>query len=204
FFGDYEGARTRQGTTLNSSVPSVRQLSGDFSAGRPIFDPLTTAINPANAGQFIRTQFPGNMVPASRMSPQSLYFKPWFPTPNSGANFFVYSPSLLLDTDKFDIKISPRLTANDSLVGRYSFVDNTERDVQGYPALGYYPLHSRAQNVGLTYLHTFTPNITAEFTASYYRMYFLLLNASNFNGQNVIHQPGIHGYTLLSLFQPAP
>jgi hypothetical protein len=30
FFADYEGARTRQGTTINSNVPSVTQLAGDF------------------------------------------------------------------------------------------------------------------------------------------------------------------------------
>ena len=76
FFADYEGARTRQGTTQNSNVPSVQQLNGDFSGGRPIFDPLTTAINPANPSQFVRTQFPGNAIPANRMSPQALFFKP--------------------------------------------------------------------------------------------------------------------------------
>src|SRR6266481_7459558 len=203
FFADYEGARTRQGTTQNSNVPSVQQLNGNFSGGRPIFDPLTTMVNPANASQFVRTQFPGNIIPASRMSPQALFFKPLFPVPNNGPNLFVYSPPLSLDTDKFDIKISPRLTAKDSLVSRYSYVDNTEKDVQGYPALGYYPLHSRSQNVGLTYLHIFSPSITSETTYSYYRTYFLLLNASAFNGQNVVKQAGITGYDGISDLQPA-
>jgi hypothetical protein len=89
FFADYEGARTRQGTTQNSNVPSVQQLNGDFSGGRPIFDPLTTTVNPANASQFVRTQFPGNVIPASRMSAQALYFKPLFPVPNNGPSLFV-------------------------------------------------------------------------------------------------------------------
>src|SRR6266566_4902554 len=109
FFADYEGARTRQGTTFNSNVPSLPQLNGNFSGGRPIFDPLTTVVNPANASQFVRTQFPGNIIPASRMSPQALFFKPLFPVPNNGANLFVYSPPLSLDTDKFAIKVSPHL-----------------------------------------------------------------------------------------------
>ena len=203
FFADYEGARTRQGTTQNSSVPSVQQLNGDFSAGRPIFDPLTTAVNPANASQFVRTQFPGNIIPASRMSAQALFFEPLFPVANNGPNLFVYSPPLSLDTDKFDIKVSPHLTAKDSLVSRYSYVDNTEKDVQGYPKLGYYPLHSRSQNAGLTYLHIFSPTITSETTYSYYRTYFLLLNASAFNGQNVVQQAGITGYEGISNLQPA-
>src|SRR5712692_166563 len=156
FFADYEGARTRQGTTFNSNIPSLQQLNGNFIGARPIFDPLTTRVNPANAGQFLRDQFPGNVIPPNRQSPQALYFKPWFPAPTNGANLFVYSPPLSLDTNKFDIKVSPRITAKDSLVSRYSYVDNTEQDPQAYPALGYYPLHSRSQNVGLSYLHIFS------------------------------------------------
>jgi hypothetical protein len=203
FFGDYEGARTRQGTTQNSNVPSVQQLNGDFSGGRPIFDPLSTMVNPANPSQFIRTQFPGNIIPANRQSPQALYFKSWFPVPNNGPGLFVYSPSLSLDTNKFDIKATVHMTAKDSLVSRYSFVDNTENDVQGYPALGTYPLHSRSQDAGLTYLHIFSPSITAEGTFSYYRTYFLLLNASAFNGQNIVQKAGITGYEGISDLQPA-
>ena len=109
FFGDYEGARTRQGTTFNSNVPSLQQLDGNFSAGRAIFDPLTTRVNPANSSQFMRDQFPGNIIPTSRRSPQALYFKSWFPTPNNGPGLYAYSPALSLNTDKFDIKVSPRL-----------------------------------------------------------------------------------------------
>src|SRR5882762_1353767 len=203
FFADYEGARTRQGTTFNSNVPSLQQLNGNFSGARPIFDPLTTRVNPANASQFIRDQFPGNVIPPNRQSAQALYFKPWFPTPTNGANLFVYSPPLSLDTNKFDIKVSPRITAKDSLVSRYSFVDNTEQDPQAYPALGYYPLHSRSQNVGLSYLHIFSPTLTAEVGANYYRMFFYFLNASNFNGKDVVSQAGITGYDGISSLQPA-
>src|SRR6267142_5939386 len=79
FFFDYEGGRTRQGTTFNSNVPTLQQLDGNFSGARPIFDPLSTRQNPANASQFIRDQFTGNVIPASRLSPQAQYFKSWFP-----------------------------------------------------------------------------------------------------------------------------
>ena len=137
FFADYEGARTRQGTTLQlQRSQASSNWTGISAAARPIFDPLTTRVNPANSSQFIRDQFPGNIIPANRQSPQALFFKSWFPVPNNGANLFAYSPALSLDTDKFDIKVSPRLTAKDSIVSRYSFVNNTETDPQGYPALG--------------------------------------------------------------------
>ena len=64
FFGDYEGSRTRQGSTQNSTVPTPAQLTGNFAGQRPIYDPLTTRVNPANASQFIRDPFPGNTIPA--------------------------------------------------------------------------------------------------------------------------------------------
>ncbi len=86
FFVDYEGGRTRQGTTFNNTVPSTDELAGNFSGGRPVYDPLTTRENPAVPGQFIRDQFPGNVIPASRMSPQAVYLRSIFPVPNSGVN----------------------------------------------------------------------------------------------------------------------
>jgi hypothetical protein len=203
FFFDYEGGRTRQGTTFNSNVPTLQQLDGNFSGARPIFDPLTTRQNPANASQFIRDQFPGNVIPVSHQSPQALYFKSWFPAPNNGPGLFVYSPPLSLDTNKFDIKVSPRLTAKDSLVSRYSYVGNTEQDPQAYPALGVYPLGSRSQNVGLTYVHIFSPSVTSEVTYNYYRTFFLLDNASSFIGKDVVAQAGIGGWEGLSSLHPA-
>ncbi len=203
FFADYEGDRTRQGSTQNSTIASPNELAGNFAGQRPIFDPATTRVNPANPAQFIRDPFPGNIIPSNRLSPQALYFKSWFPTPNTGTNQFIYSPALSLDTDKFDVKISPRITDKDSLVSRYSYTNNTENDVQGYPILGTYPLHSRAQNAGLTYIHIVSPNITTEATFNYYRMYFFFQNASAFLGKDVISQAGISGYENLSNQEPA-
>ncbi len=150
FFADYEGSRTRQGTTFNYVTPTAAELGGDFSGGRPVFDPLTTRPNPAAPAQFVRDPFPGGVIPANRQSPQALFFKPVFQVPNSGANRFVYSPALALDADKFDVKVNPKLGERDNLVSRYSFVHNEESDPTAYPSLGFYPLRSRSQNAGLS------------------------------------------------------
>lgn len=203
FFTDYEGGRTRQGTTFNSTVPSAQQLNGNFSGGRPIFNPHSTRENPAVPGQFIRDPFPGNVIPASALAPQALFFKSLFPIPNSGTSRYAYSPALALDTDKFDIKVSPRITAKDSLVSRYSYANNTESDPAAYPGLGSYPLHSRSQNVGLSYLHIFTPGVTWELAGNYYRTFFYFLNASAFNGKDVVSLAGISGFEGISNLQPA-
>ena len=203
FFADYEGGRTRQGTTINSTVPTTQQLAGNFAGGRPLFNPLSTRVNPAVPGQFIRDAFPGNVIPANLLSPQAQYFKSLFPAPNTGSNRYAYSPALALDTDKFDIKVSPRLTEKDSLVSRYSYANNTESDPAAYPGLGSYPLKSRSQNVGLSYLHTFSPTLSFEVAGNYYRTFFYFLNASAFNGKDVVSLAGITGFEGISNLQPA-
>ena len=203
FFGDYEGGRTRQGTTINSVVPTVGNLNGDFTGGRPIFDPLTTAVSATTAGQFTRTAFAGGVIPANRIVSQAAYFRSMFPDPNSGAGRYIFSPALSLDTDKFDVKVSPRIDEKNNIVSRYSFVNNTETDPAAYPALGNYPLRSRSQNVGLSFLHIFTPHLTWEIAGNYYRTFFYFLNASNFNGKDVVAAAGITGFEGISNLQPA-
>lgn len=86
FFGGYEGFRQRQGNLFRLTVPTEQMLRGDFSDYRnaqgqviPIYDPLTQCgafNNPACvAGQVDqRTQFPGNIIPASRINPVARRF----------------------------------------------------------------------------------------------------------------------------------
>src|SRR5262249_41980615 len=62
---------------------------------------------------------------------------------------------------------------------------------------------SRAQNAGLSYLHIFSPNITGELGYNYYRMFFYFLNASAFNGRDLVKEAGITGYDGISNLQPS-
>src|SRR5689334_14912098 len=82
-FGDYEGTRIRRAQTFNTAVPSAAMRSGDFSAlSTPIKDPLT--------GQ----PFPGNIIPAGRLSPQATFFLPFYPLANTAGGTFNFAPSL--------------------------------------------------------------------------------------------------------------
>jgi hypothetical protein len=82
-------------------------------------------------------------------------------------------------------------------------VNNTESDPAAYPALGSYPLKSRSQNVGLSYLHIFSPGVSMEVAGNYYRTFFYFLNASAFNGKDVVSEAGISGFGGISNLQPA-
>ncbi|HXJ37908.1 MAG TPA: hypothetical protein VNH18_01445, partial [Bryobacteraceae bacterium] len=84
-----------------------------------------------------------------------------------------------------------------------SYANNNESDPAAYPGLGSYPLKSRSQNVGLSYLHTFTPNLSVEVAGNYYRTFFYFLNASAYNGKDVVSLAGITGFEGISNLQPA-
>src|SRR5579884_1724400 len=78
-FFAYEGLRTGAPASRLSTVPTAQQLQGDFSATRNrdgslavIYDPTTTALDPAQPGKYIRRPFPGNVIPQSRFDPVAL------------------------------------------------------------------------------------------------------------------------------------
>ncbi len=76
FFGTYEGYRYRTQTpTTITSIPTLAERNGDFSqlpSAQVIYDPLTTTTTGSITS---RSPFPGNMIPASRISPISKFFQ---------------------------------------------------------------------------------------------------------------------------------
>ena len=78
FFGDYQGTRATQGGSLLLNVPTDAARNGDFSAyGTNIYDPYSSA-DPSS-----RVQFPGNVIPANRLSPQALAILALLPHANA-------------------------------------------------------------------------------------------------------------------------
>ena len=108
-FGYYEGYRNDSGVTQNIVVLSEAQRNGDFSAvSTPIRDPLT--------GQ----PFPGNIIPASRISPPSAQLlRDFVPVPNSPGNRYIASPTVTDTRDQFGLRFDYHFTSNQSILGRY-------------------------------------------------------------------------------------
>ena len=75
FFMAYDGYRDRRQTpSVLTSIPTLAERNGDFSAlPVTIYDPRTTRPNPNGTG-FVRDPFPGNVIPQDRISPISQYF----------------------------------------------------------------------------------------------------------------------------------
>lgn len=151
-FGDYQGQRSHIGGSGQERIPTSGELTGDFSdLSTPIFDPyLTTDAthqtlvldangNPTFVPIANRTQFPGNIIPASRLtcSPTAMPADPCHAavaaqallkdvnkvgtaTTTTNPNFFG-SGNNVLDSNGFDVRTDYSATSKLQFFGRYSF-----------------------------------------------------------------------------------
>lgn len=145
FFAAYEGSRHKNRFAYLESVPPRDQIrilpNGDVDlsglvdpvTGRmiPIFDPAYFAIN------FVPQQFPGNIIPASRVSPAGLaVLRQLFPAPNRpGTNNgwlsnFAVNQAFAQDVDTFDGRLDHVVRDSDRLavVSHSSAAESTTGD----------------------------------------------------------------------------
>ncbi|MFY9559686.1 MAG: carboxypeptidase regulatory-like domain-containing protein [Terriglobales bacterium] len=189
-FGYYEGFRNRQGKTQGSTVPSLAERQGDFSAmclPDPGFDPetgLCKDFDPAhgNFGHqlfnfFTGEAYPRNQLPEFEFSQLSQNLLSFFPEPNDGINTFTSTQTLRQDENQFGIRLDHYLSPKDSLNFRYLFSDGTRFDplstagasVPGFPV----GEDHRAQNFVAQETHTFSPSMIGVFRISFLRNKFL-------------------------------
>ena len=142
FFFNWEQFKQRTLATTIRSVPTALQRSGDFSqtltaAGAliQVFDPSTTRTDPANAANRIRDQFPGNRIPANRLSATAQGVNGFYPAANttgvtnSNANNFFGVGSSPLNKDIFGVRLDHYLTPTRRIAGRYTW----DKTFQGVP-----------------------------------------------------------------------
>jgi hypothetical protein len=110
FFADYEGTRLREGITRLTTVPTLQERAGDFSAS-PIGIP--------------RNPFGGTQIPSGFIHPVARALLDLYPAPNRDAPDanFVSSPTVRDDIDQFDVKMQHVPPGGMRLTGRYSFSD---------------------------------------------------------------------------------
>ena len=88
FFSAWEHYKQNQSFPQNdiSSVPTVAQKNGDFSQTRTAAGQLMTVYDPTTGvltnGQWVRSAFPGNVIPANRFDPVGKKIVSLYPDPN--------------------------------------------------------------------------------------------------------------------------
>ncbi len=151
FFFNWEQYRQSIGGTNTSILPTTAQRSGDFSGvlntsdvlgtnpctGQPIyqgeiFDPnsTTTGLN----GLPCRAAFPGNKIPASRISPVTRNFLNYLPAPNisdqPGVINYALSSNTPLYNTTYTIRIDQQISDKSKFFAMYDTRDN-ERYTSG-------------------------------------------------------------------------
>lgn len=179
FFFDYEGSQRRTGYSSTMTVPDLLQRTGDFSktttaAGVviPIYDPATTA---ASGSSFVRQQFPGNVIPSTRLDPVGMKLLGYYPLPNqsasnlSGANNYAANGVNTLTHDFWSVKVDHNFGPKDRITGRYMFNRDNTNVISPFPDPGPDPTTFNVANQKSAlgdWIHTLTSSTVNELKVS--------------------------------------
>jgi hypothetical protein len=175
FFADYQRTVDNLGQLRRVVIPPAEWRGGDFStASTIIYDPATG--NPDGSG---RRPFPGNVIPADRISSVARNILALMPLPNvPGAafgqvNYELASSEREKTTNAFNIKLNYNPGVNDQISLRFSyqrpeiFVPGTFGEYggggTGFAGTGYQNTYSTA----FTWTRTLSPSLIMEWRAGY-------------------------------------
>ncbi len=144
FFGSYEGTRINQARIYNSNTVTSAMEQGNFAGVGTIKDPVT--------GQ----PFPGNQIPADRISGASKFFFPWILLPNSAGNTFKTNAPVPTDVNEYNLRIDHQITQNQRIYWRWYHVD-TPQTILGYQPSILAAEDTHSYSMALSYDYTITP-----------------------------------------------
>ena len=206
FFGTYEGFRLRNAATSTLSVPQIPQRTGDFSNTRtasgaliPIYDPLTSCgalANPAcTAGQALRTPFPGNVIPASRINNTSRLLENYWALPNvpgipfTQTNNYIVNAGTGTDNDQWGIRGDYNMSEKQRVFARF-----TRWNWHGLPSDpqlvgGGNNLNIVTDQAVVADTYTLSPTTILDLRVAYLRNFYLSLGRLNGTDYTTIGWP---------------
>ena len=194
FFFNYEGLRQIQAQSIDSSVPLASDRAGNFAASKTvIYDPATRVLSADGTKVISQTGFPGNVVPASRISPVSQALLQYYPLPNNNvsgyANNFLSNENATANADAETGRVDWQPTSNQSFVFRYSHGNEPQYSPAAIPGQG--SVNSTITHQALLgYTSVLGPTKVNEFKLGFSRLE--LVNSNLRTGkQNVVQQLGI-------------
>jgi hypothetical protein len=234
-FGDYQGTRiadsggsvTNLGYSGYTTVPTAAMKTGNFSSllgpsytgtdvngaainiqKGAIYDPASTVYQTNSAGFQIpvsRVQFPGNIIPLTRMDPAWSKIIQLYPNPNqtvitgnAPTNDYFYNTTGSLITDQGDGRVDYRLSDKDSLFGSLSWSNTSKTDGAplpgalddtGFNGAGEIDLSRNAQ---MSYVHVWSPSLVTESRIGFTRLVTSRIGANP--ATDLFTQFGIGGY----------
>ncbi|HEY1493815.1 MAG TPA: TonB-dependent receptor [Candidatus Solibacter sp.] len=186
FYFTYQATRARNPYNALSTMPSAAERSGDFSqaAGSPaIYDPLTLA------------PFPGNIIPANRISPVSAGLLQYFPLPTYSQlavqNYQIVSASRA-SSNNYGFRQNLPLSRKD----RVNVSFNCQNRTGNTPTLLGFRDSSNGSgfNSSLGYSHSFAPRFNSNLAWNFSRSTGYVLPYFAYS-QNIAAALGIAGTT---------
>ena len=202
YFVSWEGMKERSNFTKLATVPTDPQRAGNFSGlSTSIYDPATG--NPDGSG---RTLFPGNAIPANRLSPIILQMQALIPEPNlpgTSSNYFDSAP-VSFNRDNVDAKINWNLSEKTTLWTKYSAMKALVSDRFSLgPAGGVGMINGGGAGTGdvlvqvfaVGGVHTFSPSFLVDGNMAVSRDPLTLIgpDSSSAFGLDTLHIPGTNG-----------
>ncbi len=186
FFFNYERIPDRSPDNLtNYTVPTAAERAGDFSQTTSgsslikIYDPATTIASSSTASGYTRSQFPNNVIPASRISPISAALLNYYPSPTlpGDINNYAFAATRASTATKYYGRIDQSIGDKNHLFFRYG-ITYSPAVTPAYTGLAV-PGEGTNCNEGnanstpwvaaLSDTATFRPNLIGEFRISYTR-----------------------------------
>lgn len=174
FFYSYDNTKQRDGAFGTYSVPTADIRTGNFSAiNTTIYDPLSSS---TVAG---RVAFPGNIIPANRISPQAQRIQAFYPTANianAALNNYAVGATPFFNRYYNDVKLNYNRNSKHSIWGRYGqmnalvggrgvFGDGVGPAPGSDPGVG----DTVVRNMSIGHTYTISPNLLLDGVIGYQR-----------------------------------
>jgi hypothetical protein len=164
FYAAYEGYRQHQSTEGGALGPTAAERGGDFSAllpGTVLYDPNSTTYN-ASTNSYSRSPIPGNILPATEISPVAKLYQGLVPQAGAllnGNN--VYLPEHeVITNDTGQIRADQYFGNSDQIMFRYSQYEESELLPNSVIGLDNDDIYGH--NWGIHETHTFGPTSILE------------------------------------------
>ncbi|HVN06966.1 MAG TPA: TonB-dependent receptor [Bryobacteraceae bacterium] len=209
FFLDSQENHQAQGGSVNTSVPTALNRTGNFSDWLAV-SPKYTIYDPSTGSQTDgtgRTPFPNNTIPQNELSSQALALLQYWPLPNTSqfgtvGNNYDASGDVAITGYLWNTRWDYYLNPKNAIFGRYSYARYTEQapgafgEEAGGPNFGNYAGSSYALNQSLAagWTDTISPTVVNEFRLGY--MKYHVFDVPNGYGTDPATQAGIPGLNL--------
>ncbi|HVN77667.1 MAG TPA: TonB-dependent receptor [Terriglobia bacterium] len=159
FFVGYNGSRQKNPSDTTVTVPTLAEREGDFSHTFTQVGADTVPVSifdPTMQGNGDR-EFPGNQIPADRISPIARGLLNYVPRPNLPGSVLNYHllQNFANRSDALTLRINHRLTSRDNLNFGYNLSQRSSNSGQAFPDF-ITSLETRGQNFNAGWTHNFS------------------------------------------------